>query len=202
MTIEAERSFRQRFGDEIPDNILNLLFKEEKVKTVINHKVGRELIYDVIRELSIAISKELTGKPDNASTDSFKRFLFEITEIILPLLDNLNLEYEKDVLSQDEKAILLKKLGRDGFAEVAKKMNILDQFYFAYNTKPGKAVKDYLISNIDKFVEQVYMGEVFSPSDYYKYSSLADKWKVKINLRNDSLKKSRKIIYGGNYVRN
>lgn len=196
------REFRARFGNDIPDNMLSIFFDEDLLPDVLNHQIGRELIYDVLRMISVTIKSIAYeySKESHLKLHVIKDVVNDMVEIIRGLIGKTSTENEVDSLSSNEKEILLRILGNK-FPERVKKLYNLERFCYAYKTEMGKSLIEYLNSSIDGYIGMVYKNtdpvNTVSESRHNICVAILDLWSKKLLARKKFVDDTRQIIYGG-----
>jgi len=200
------REFRRRFENDIPDNILSLFFEDENINQILNHQIGRELIYPILRIISITIrcvadSDDISEKRKAICKLQSERLVCEdfvnIIKAKIGKIESLGEEYKKNVLTEDERIILLKKLGREKHAIRAKILLGHDNFYYAYKTSVADELRKYLDGKINYYIKKVYEGEGGVGGDTYDVCNTIKRgWIDRLRNRERDLIDTRKIIYG------
>ncbi len=194
MELKEITEFRKRFGDRIPDNVLGLLY--ERYRDSINHNVGSELIRDVLFAISTIINEIAEGKKERiAELEQYKKIGDKWNGIIKKHGKRIEDNYESNLLSFDQKIVLLRWLSKERLREASRTFINLNRFCHAYNSEVGKALRKDVESNVNGGVKAIWEsksnGELVS---YNAYKIIDSNWNTKIKSHKEVKEAIQTII--------
>lgn len=188
MELKEITQFRKRFGDKIPDNVLTLFLEDEDYRYAINHKIGRELISEILYTMNILINLIADGdKKCIAELGEYRKIASKWSNIIRNGEKKEESFYEKEVFSEDVKKRLEKCCGKRWVEESSKVLFSLDRFYHAYRSDIGKKIIEDIKENIDGGARIIWEGK--SNGELLNYKA----YKVLNSYWNDKIKSHKKI---------
>ncbi len=187
MEVKEITQFKKRFGDKIPDNILDLLY--ERYSDSINHSIGRELINDVLFGISSLIDEIAKGdKKRIPELEEYKKIADKWNGIIKKQGRKIEDVYEKEVLSEDTKKQLEKLCGKRWVEESSKVLFSLDRFYHAYRSDIGKKIIEDIKENVNGGARIIWEGK--SNGELLNYNA----YRVLNSYWNDKIKNHKKVL--------
>ncbi len=193
--------FRKRFGEKIPDNILDLFYK--RYSDSINHGIGRELINDVLFSISSFINEIAKGNKERIKElEEYKKIADKWNGIIKKHDKKIEDNYESNLLSQEQKIVLLRWLTQKRLSDLSKTFINLNKFYHAYNSEIGKVLRKDIESNVNGGIKNIWEscdspakresnGELVA---YNAYRVIRTHWNTKIESHKEMKKEIQKLI--------